>query len=250
MAQAERAPYLPPVEKPRGLPTRLVYAFSKWLFGKVTTGNKVFSARMPFAFTMYISKMYRLDKKLTLPPILAALIREQVASVNGCTFCMDATRYFTTKQSAGSAERFDALPEYRTSPLFTEVERAALDYATELTRDKHVDPGTFARLAGHYSEREICQIVWLVASGEVGAATSLCPGNLVYDFRGYPHRPTGGRTNVPRWIDWRTKTDLPFLPINPNDPPSSAISTSGHMHVGDHGRSERRTSVASHGEEA
>ncbi len=164
MAQAERAPYLPPVEKPRGLPTRLVYAFSKWLFGKVTTGNKVFSARMPFAFTMYISKMYRLDKKLTLPPILAALIREQVASVNGCTFCMDATRYFTTKQSAGSAERFDALPEYRTSPLFTEVERAALDYATELTRDKHVDPGTFARLAGHYSEREICQIVWLVAS--------------------------------------------------------------------------------------
>ncbi len=43
--------------------------------------------------------------------------------------------------------RFDALPDYRASPLFTDAERAALDYATELTRDKKVDPGTFARLA-------------------------------------------------------------------------------------------------------
>jgi hypothetical protein len=41
---------------------------------------------------------------------------------------------------------------------------AALDYATELTSNKQVDPGTFARLRDFYSEREICDIVWLVAS--------------------------------------------------------------------------------------
>jgi len=87
-----------------------------------------------------------------------------VASVNGCPFCMDSGRWFATRRSAENGARFDALPEYRTSPLFTEAERAALDYATELTREKAIDPGTFARLARHYTEREVCDIVWLIAS--------------------------------------------------------------------------------------
>ena len=68
---------------------------------------------------------------------------------------------------ARPAGAIDALAEYRTSPLFTEAERAALDYVTELTTSKKVSPDTFARLARHYQEREICDIVWLVASEHV-----------------------------------------------------------------------------------
>jgi hypothetical protein len=37
-------------------------------------------------------------------------------------------------------------------------------YVTELTQDKKVNPDTFARMAGYYSQRAICEIVWLVAS--------------------------------------------------------------------------------------
>jgi hypothetical protein len=33
-----------------------------------------------------------------------------------------------------------------------------------LTSNKEVKPDTFGRLARHYSQREICDIVWLVAS--------------------------------------------------------------------------------------
>ena len=40
--------------------------------------------------------------------------------------------------------KFDALEQYRTSTLFTDAERAALDYVTELTKDKKVNPDTFA----------------------------------------------------------------------------------------------------------
>jgi alkylhydroperoxidase family enzyme len=64
-------------------------------------------------------------------------------------------------------------PDYSTSPLFTEAERAALDYAAELTRDKKVSQTTFDRLAAHYSEREICEIVWLVATEHVYNMTNL-----------------------------------------------------------------------------
>jgi alkylhydroperoxidase family enzyme len=69
--------------------------------------------------------------------------------------------------------RFDALPEYRTSPLFTEAERAALDYATELASNSEVQSATFARLARSYSEREICDIVWLVASEHLYNMTNI-----------------------------------------------------------------------------
>ncbi len=69
--------------------------------------------------------------------------------------------------------RFDALAEYETSPLFTGKDRAALDYVTALTRGKKVDPETFARLAAQYSDREICEIVWLVASEHVYNLTDI-----------------------------------------------------------------------------
>ena len=63
--------------------------------------------------------------------------------------------------------------QYRTSSPFRDAERAALDYVTELTTNKKVKPETFARLAQHFSEREICDIVWLVASKHVYNMTNL-----------------------------------------------------------------------------
>ena len=158
------ATYLPPIEKPRGLLLKVLYFFSRRQFGKVATPIAVFSARMPTGFLMFYGKVSRLDKKLELPSATAVLIREQVATLNTCLFCMDTSRWYAIKQSADNRARFDALPEYRTSPLFTEAERAALDYATELTSSKKVEPETFERLARYYTDREICDVVWLVAS--------------------------------------------------------------------------------------
>lgn len=158
------ATYLPPVERPRNVALKLMYFFTRRQFGKVMTPLAVFSARMPLAFTSFYGKVSRLDKKLEVPEATAVLIREQVASINTCHFCMDAARWQALRTSSENEERFDALPRYRTSPLFTDAERAALDYATELTADRQVTPETFDRLARHYSERQICNIVWLVAS--------------------------------------------------------------------------------------
>ena len=58
-------------------------------------------------------------------------------------------------------------------PLFTDAERAALDYVTELTKDKKVNPDTFARMRRHYSKRAICEIVWLVASEHLYNMTNI-----------------------------------------------------------------------------
>jgi len=164
--------FLPPIEKPTGLIMKLAYYFTRRQFGKVLTPLKVHSARLPSAFGLFYSKISSLDKKLVLPPETVMLIREQVARINICLFCMDIGRSFTIKASMNQA-KFDALEQYRTSPLFTDAERAALDYVTELTKDKNVNPGTFARMSRHYSERQICEIVWLVASEHLYNITNI-----------------------------------------------------------------------------
>jgi alkylhydroperoxidase family enzyme len=151
---------------------KLAYYFTRQQFGKVLTPLKVHSARLPAAFGLFYSKISKLDKKLTLPAEAVMLIREQVARTNVCLFCMDIGRAFTIKASMNQA-KFDALEQYRTSDLFTEAERAALDYVTELTKEKRVSPDTFARLSRHYSERAICEIVWLVASEHLYNMTNI-----------------------------------------------------------------------------
>jgi alkylhydroperoxidase family enzyme len=164
--------FLPPIEHPHGLLMKLAYYFTRKEFGKVLTPLKVHSARLPSAFGLFYTKIGKLDKKLLLPPETVLLIREQVARINVCSFCTDIGRSFAIKASLNE-EKFDALEQYRTSSLFTEAERAMLDYVTELTRDKKVSPTTFARLSIHYSEREICEIVWLVASEHLYNLTNI-----------------------------------------------------------------------------
>jgi len=164
--------FLPPIETPQGLMMKLAYYFTCRQFGKVLTPLKVHSARLPPAFGLFYTKISKLDKMLTLPPETVLLIREQVARINVCSFCMDIARSFTIKGSMNEA-KFDALEEYRTSHLFTDAERAALDYVTELTKDKKVNPETFARMSRNYSEREICEIVWLVASEHLYNMTNI-----------------------------------------------------------------------------
>jgi alkylhydroperoxidase family enzyme len=145
---------------------------SRRQYGKVMTPLKVFAARMPLAFGIFAGKISKLDKKLELPFETQMLVRERVARLNVCLFCIDIGRSFVIQSKMNEA-KFDAMEEYATNPLFSDPERALLDYVTELTRDKKVDPETFARLASHYSERAICEVVWLVASEHVYNMTNI-----------------------------------------------------------------------------
>lgn len=164
--------FLTPIEKPSGFGMKLAYFFTKRQLGKVLMPLKVHSARLPDAFGMFYGKVPSLDKKLQLAPEVAMLIRQWVSRLNGCLFCMDASRAAVISQSINE-DKFDALEDYPTSSLFTEPDRAALDYVTELTKNKKINPATFARLSEFYSERQICEIVYLVASEHLYNLTNI-----------------------------------------------------------------------------
>src|SRR5882757_1628072 len=96
-------PFLAPIEEPKGLTMKLAYYFTRIRFGRVLTPVKVHAARMPIAFGMFAGKISALDKKLTLSPEMILPIREQVARLNVCLFCMDIGRSFAIKASMDEA---------------------------------------------------------------------------------------------------------------------------------------------------
>jgi alkylhydroperoxidase family enzyme len=164
--------FLAPIERPQGLMMKLAYFFTRKQFGKVLTPLKVHSARLPVAFGMFYSKIAQLDRKLVLPLETVMLVREKVARINICLFCMDIGRLVSIKASLNET-KFNAMEEYKTSPLFTDKDRAALDYVTMLVKEKKMDKEIFDKLAHYYSEREICEIVWLVSTEHVYNMTNI-----------------------------------------------------------------------------
>ena len=61
-------------------------------------------------------------------------------------------------------EKIVALPEYATSPFFTEAERAALEYADCITlSDRDVDDALFARLRRFYDDDALVELTAVIA---------------------------------------------------------------------------------------
>ena len=153
---------LEPIEKPKGLMMRMSFWGTRRQFGKVMTPMKILNARMPGAlkFSTEIA-MFEL-KKIRLEPELHYMVAVLAAQVNGCSFCTDLGRSMVIREHLGM-EKFNALSEYRTSPLFSDRERAALAYVEEATRHKRVSDATFEELRRHFKDWEIVEITWINA---------------------------------------------------------------------------------------
>lgn len=153
---------LEPVEKPGGLMLKIAYWASRRRLGKVMTPMKVVYARMPKILRLSWNIAQFEEKAIRLDPGLKLLVKTLAAQVNGCAFCVDIAEAMAVQKHM-SLEKFHALAEYRTSPLFPDRERAALAYVEEATRNKRVSDATFEALRKHFQEWEIVEITWLNA---------------------------------------------------------------------------------------
>jgi alkylhydroperoxidase family enzyme len=153
---------LEPIEKPRGFVMRMAYWGIRREFGKVITPVKVVIARMPKALklTNEISKFEL--KGIRLDPELHFMIATLASQINGCSFCVDLGQAMAVRDHL-KLEKFNALSDYKTSPLFSDRERAALTYVEEATRNKRVSDATFTELRKHFEDWEIAEITWINA---------------------------------------------------------------------------------------
>ena len=140
---------------------RLVYWITKWTLGRVITPVKVVTARVSGSAAV-AQKMNATEAKLSLDPELRFLIKSYVATLNGCSFCIDIAQANAQDRDV-SIEKYDALLQYETSDVFSARERAALAYVEEATHTKTVSDATFDTLQVHFDDRIIAEITWLNA---------------------------------------------------------------------------------------
>ena len=63
-----------------------------------------------------------------------------------------------------STDKIDTLSDYAKSPLFSDAEKVALEYADAITvTDRDVDDELFARLQQHYDDDTIAELTMIIA---------------------------------------------------------------------------------------
>lgn len=152
---------LTPIENPKKPLMKLAYWITKRKIGKVITPLKTVYARLPIDFALWSNKIKSLEKQLAIPEELALLIKIQVAQLNGCHFCIDIGK----AQAIGKfnkQERFFQVGRFEESALFSQKEKLALRFATELTLQKRVTDQTYSLCQQTFSEEELIGIAWAV----------------------------------------------------------------------------------------
>ena len=94
---------------------------------------------------------------------LKNLVELKGAQMIGCEFCVDLGSQIC-RNSGFSDEELLALPRYQSSDLFTDREKAALDYTVAVMRTPvEVTDDLFARMKEHFSDEQLVAITALLA---------------------------------------------------------------------------------------
>ncbi len=103
------------------------------------------------------ARLHHLDTRLQY---LAEL---KAATLTHCEYCIDLGSQ-AARLSGISDEHLLALPAYRTSPLFTDLEKLVLDYAVSMSRTPvEVSDALFAQLREHFDDTQIVELTHVIA---------------------------------------------------------------------------------------
>ncbi len=142
---------------------RLFFKHQVKKYGVVLEPAKIWG-RVPKLFIAVASLYGVIDrKKNPINPVLRSLITVRVSQINWCAFCVDINSQTLIKRS-GSEEKINALENWRDSELFSDKEKAALDYAESVTySDQNPTKKHFEQLKKHFTDNEIVELTALIA---------------------------------------------------------------------------------------
>lgn len=94
---------------------------------------------------------------------LKYLAELKAATLTNCEYCIDLGSQIA-QRSGLSEEQLLALPAYRTSRLFTDLEKLVLDYAVGMSRTPvEVPEALFAGLREHFDDFQIVELTHVIA---------------------------------------------------------------------------------------
>ncbi|CAA7613748.1 carboxymuconolactone decarboxylase family protein [Magnetospirillum sp. SS-4] len=158
---------------------RLFFLKQRRTYGKVLDPALLWG-RSPWVFGAVALLYGALDRKSSpVEPPLRSLLTVRVSQINHCAFCVDINSATMLKRGI-SEDKLAALANWRDSPLFSERERAALDYAEAVTvTDGVVTEAMRAALGRHWDEDGIVELTGLIAfqnlSSKFNAALDVPP---------------------------------------------------------------------------
>jgi AhpD family alkylhydroperoxidase len=101
----------------------------------------------------------------SLGPVLMELVQTRVSQLNGCAFCLDSH----ARELRGHGEgwqRINSLSTWRETNLYSNRERAALNWAetmTRLTEHHGSREADYEELRNQFSDQEIVELCWTIA---------------------------------------------------------------------------------------
>lgn len=102
-------------------------------------------------------------KRFQVDTALRSLVSARVAQLNGCAFCVDLNAY-NLLQATGSTVKAEAVDRWRESGLYSDRERAALDYAEAMTDTaRRVTPAQIAALKCHFDDDGVVALTAWIA---------------------------------------------------------------------------------------
>jgi alkylhydroperoxidase family enzyme len=106
----------------------------------------------------------------------------RVAQVHDCPYCVDINAQLLIER-LGSQDKLSHLSDYPTSPLFSEKEKTALEYADAMTATRcQVTDELSRRLKTFFSDKELVELTGIIGfqnlSARFNAALGVPPQGL------------------------------------------------------------------------
>ncbi len=104
------------------------------------------------------AKLHRLDQRIS------DLAELKAATLTSCEYCIDLGSQIARRRSTLTDEELLALPRYRESDLFSELEKLVLDYAVGMSRTPvEVSDTLFHQLKEHFDEPQLVELTFVIA---------------------------------------------------------------------------------------
>jgi AhpD family alkylhydroperoxidase len=151
------------LDPPKTLSYRLSAWYARRRYGTqieplAAMGHNMPVTRADAIFELQIQRWRKLDQGLKDLAVMAA------AAQIGCAWCIDFGYWESVTNHGVAAEKIRAVPHWRDSEVFSELERLVLEYAEAMTATPpQVTDDMVTRLSAHVTEQQLVELTAIVA---------------------------------------------------------------------------------------
>jgi AhpD family alkylhydroperoxidase len=185
------------LDPPKTLSYRIGTRFTRHRYGVTpdpvaAMGHNMKVGRSYALLELGVERWRTLDHGLKDLAVMAA------AATIGCAWCLDFGYWEATMNHKVPAEKIRAVPNWRDSDVFTDLERLVLEYAEAMTE---TPPGVtdemVARLSTHLSEAELVELTAIVAVENLRSRINSALGLTAQGFKDRCEVPAAGGVAQP-----------------------------------------------------